>query len=190
MLKSDGKEIRDYIDKAVKKHVESNSYKIARQSIKDTIENMIIGEFYQQISGNVDSLMQGLYEGNIENRFYSIIRKRLPTSIIYVNEVTKIADNPPSPLKPLNVKEFFIPQITPLVYFLCKENRIVYIGQTVNIWSRIPCHIKDKNFDRIFYMDVRKEDLNKTENALIEYYDPEYNKTTKQIGPKHERQRR
>ena len=45
------------------------------------------------------------------------------------------------------------------VYFLMKRQRIVYIGQSINLPYRIGAHIRDgvKDFDKVFYVIVKKE---------------------------------
>ena len=137
MKKSDGKEIRSYIDKAIKKYIERDSYKLARKSIKDTIEHAILGECYTEIRQNVSNLMAGLYDSRLDNKLMLLIRKHLPTNIIYVSEYK----DPPPALKPLNVKQFMISPTTSGIYFLCRNNRIVYIGQATNLSKRIPSNV-------------------------------------------------
>lgn len=101
-----------------------------------------------------------------------IIKKLNRPKIIYVQEPPKI----PAQLIPLNVQEHFMAPVTPCVYFLCREDRIVYIGQSINISQRMAQHIPYKNFDRVFYINVHAEDLNAVESELIEYYNPELNR--------------
>ncbi len=175
------------INDAVNKRIESVVYKLSCQSIKDTIEHLIIGEFYEEIRNNVAKLMKNIYDGIIEANLVSIIRKRFPPNIIYVNEIKK----PLPQIASFGVKEVFALPTGPCIYFLCKENRIVYIGQSINIGMRIAQHVLNKNFDRVFYMDVKKEDLNKVESELIEYYEPEYNgRLFEKNNSGHEQQRR
>lgn len=171
MITIDEKKLKAMINDAVNRRIESNAYKLARQSIKDTIEHVIIGEFYQKIRNNVAELMKDLYDEKIENMLVSTIRKRFPPSIVYVNEFKEL----PPQLRSLMVKEVFALPSGSCIYFLCKSDRIVYIGQSINIGMRIAQHILDKNFDRVFYMNIQKDDLDRIESELIEYYAPEYN---------------
>jgi len=62
------------------------------------------------------------------------------------------------------------------VYFLCLNNEIVYIGQSVNVSSRIAQHFEAKEFDSVFYIPVPPCDLDRFETALIKYYQPILNK--------------
>ena len=188
MITIDENKLETMINVAVNKQLSSDTFKFARETIKDTIKNVIIGEFYQEIRNNVAELMKNLYDERIDEKFNSVIRKRFPPSIIYVNESRDI----PPQLIPLGVNEIFAPPNGPCIYFLCKEDRIVYIGQSIYLGSRLSEHITNKNFDRVFYMNVKKEDLSRVESELIEYYEPEYNGRPfmKYNHSGHERQRR
>ena len=187
MKKDDGKQIRAYIDKAVKENIDSYNYRLAHTCVKNIIDNVIIGEFYDKIRENVSDIMAELYESKVDNRLKSYIKKHIPPNIIYVNECKA----PPKQLAPLNVNEFVIPPKTSGIYFLCKDDRIVYIGQAYDLSKRIPQHVGSKNFDRVFYMNICKDDLTRVESELIDFYQPDYNKMriTKE-SKKHERQKR
>ena len=62
------------------------------------------------------------------------------------------------------------------VYFLLKDNEVVYVGQTTVGISRPMAHY-DKDFDRIKLMYCEVEELNELENKYIIKYNPKYNKT-------------
>jgi len=162
------------VDRAVKKHTEGKLYDKTRENMKIHIENMLEkGEIFRKIRESVDNIVEGLFEDRIEGMLRDVIRKHFPPNIIYVHEVS---EKPPQ-LSELPVKEFFSAPIFPCIYFLCRDNKIVYIGQSVNLSVRLGEHLKTKGFDRIFYMEVQACDLTETETRLIEYYDPELNKT-------------
>ena len=61
------------------------------------------------------------------------------------------------------------------IYFLLKEKKIVYIGQSVNIFSRINAHTKDKDFDEVRFFKCQREDLDKVEIFFIKLIKPELN---------------
>lgn len=75
----------------------------------------------------------------------------------------------------------------PGIYFLCKGKKIQYIGQAVNVSSRIINHISEgvKDFDSVFYVICPIKQLNELESALIKFYQPELNKTFK-TEPSHD----
>jgi hypothetical protein len=64
------------------------------------------------------------------------------------------------------------------IYFLLKENKIVYIGQTTRGINRIETHIKEKEkiFDSYSIFPTEKKLLDKIELENILYYKPIYNK--------------
>jgi hypothetical protein len=68
------------------------------------------------------------------------------------------------------------------VYALFKNEVIVYIGQSINPYSRIGQHTKDKEFDHFRLMPCLKERLTHWEDYLIWKYDPKYNIQKKRKG--------
>lgn len=74
------------------------------------------------------------------------------------------------------VKELSLSKIIG-VYFLVENNEVVYVGQSTDIASRIRKHQSDKFFNKVFYIECRKERLNEIENYFIISFNPEYNRT-------------
>jgi hypothetical protein len=62
------------------------------------------------------------------------------------------------------------------VYFLIDEDKIVYVGQSVNIYARIPNH-HDKKFDRYSYVPCKPQLLNILESLYIHCLQPKLNFT-------------
>lgn len=62
------------------------------------------------------------------------------------------------------------------VYFLILGQRIVYIGQSTNVFSRVKQH-KDKNFDRFTYIPCDPGNLDVMESLYIHYLRPPLNGT-------------
>jgi hypothetical protein len=69
----------------------------------------------------------------------------------------------------------------PGIYFLCKQKKIRYIGQTVNVASRIITHMSEglKDFDSVFFITCPRNSLSDLEISLIKYLKPELNKVYK-----------
>ena len=65
------------------------------------------------------------------------------------------------------------------IYFLYRKDEIQYIGQTVNILSRIGSHRQDKDFDKVFFLPVEADStlLEYIEMRFIDFYKPPLNKT-------------
>lgn len=62
--------------------------------------------------------------------------------------------------------------ITPTgVYFLIKNQSVVYIGQSVNVYNRVQNHT-DKDFDKFVYIECDKESLNILESLYIHTLKP------------------
>ena len=68
----------------------------------------------------------------------------------------------------------------PCVYLLLSEGHVVYVGQTINLSSRVDAHHKDGRhkgtFDQVLYQPCKIADLNKKEISLIRRYKPSWNK--------------
>ena len=63
------------------------------------------------------------------------------------------------------------------VYFLCKNNRIVYIGRSINVFGRVSEHRNywRENFDYAYFIEVDEDDLVEAEAALIRKIRPPMN---------------
>lgn len=61
------------------------------------------------------------------------------------------------------------------VYFLVHKKRIVYVGQSTNVFSRIVTHTQSKTFDSYVFMPCEKEMLDKLESLYIHFLLPPLN---------------
>lgn len=68
------------------------------------------------------------------------------------------------------------------VYFLIKNNKIVYVGQSVNAPARIPQHT-DKDFDSFAVIRCEKESLDALESLYIHLFKPGLNGKFCSDGP-------
>jgi len=59
------------------------------------------------------------------------------------------------------------------VYFLCREQQVVYVGQSVDIYSRLRAH---QDFDAAFAILLDRSDLNTVEGAFIRLLRPVRNR--------------
>jgi hypothetical protein len=64
----------------------------------------------------------------------------------------------------------------PCIYFLLKNEKVVYVGQTEYGLKRILCHPSDKDFDTIRTIKCKSEKLDEMEMKYIAKYQPLYNK--------------
>jgi excinuclease UvrABC nuclease subunit len=63
------------------------------------------------------------------------------------------------------------------IYFLILDDKIVYVGQSNNIYNRLARHIhgKSKNFNQFSFIEVPLDQLNMVETAYIHHFRPKYN---------------
>ena len=61
------------------------------------------------------------------------------------------------------------------IYFLISGDEVVYVGQSVNIYSRIQEHSKLKQFERYAYIHCSVEMLDKLESLYIHFLQPKLN---------------
>jgi len=59
------------------------------------------------------------------------------------------------------------------IYFLLKDEEIIYIGKSINIENRIKCH--SYNYDNIISLDCNKDNLSDMEKYFIEICSPKNN---------------
>ena len=61
------------------------------------------------------------------------------------------------------------------VYFLIKNEEIVYVGQSINVHSRITQHLASKDFDSVSFIACEKEHLDLLESMYILAFSPKLN---------------
>jgi hypothetical protein len=61
------------------------------------------------------------------------------------------------------------------VYFLIQDREIVYVGQSQKLPDRIQQHIPGKVFNRVAFLECKKENLLRLEQAYINLLCPRYN---------------
>lgn len=66
------------------------------------------------------------------------------------------------------------------IYFLCRREAVIYVGQSVNVSSRIATHANEgtKDFDRCFFLPVPRSQLDYVEAIFIEALEPPCNGIT------------
>ncbi len=63
------------------------------------------------------------------------------------------------------------------IYFLCRSDVVVYVGQAKCIAARVASHLKEKAFDNFWFVTVPIGGLNRAEARMIAKYDPCLNQT-------------
>jgi len=63
------------------------------------------------------------------------------------------------------------------IYFLVKNNEVVYIGQSRSIEVRVSAHIGSKDFDKAYFFECPIEELDEIEMELIRAVKPVLNTT-------------
>jgi len=62
------------------------------------------------------------------------------------------------------------------VYFLFKNNELVYIGKSTDIIGRLKHHLRTKDFDEYSFIELESDLLDAYERILINIYKPILNK--------------
>jgi predicted GIY-YIG superfamily endonuclease len=62
-----------------------------------------------------------------------------------------------------------------IIYFLFQDDKLIYIGKTTSLFSRLSGHKGDKRFNYISILEVSKEEYKETEIYYINKYKPECN---------------
>lgn len=72
------------------------------------------------------------------------------------------------------------------IYFLIRDDRIVYVGQSVHVEARLAAHAADmsKAFDKAVWYPCPRESLSATERAYLSALLPEYNNDPITLGLK------
>lgn len=67
-------------------------------------------------------------------------------------------------------------ELTRGIYFLFKNYELIYIGQSEDIFKRVPEHRGSKDFNNWLYIEYENENLNNVEAEFILKYQPKENK--------------
>ena len=81
--------------------------------------------------------------------------------------------------KPLNEDAKIYPVDTGMIgiYFLIKNNVIIYIGKSTNVMNRISQHKYEKDFSSYAIIECDENEMSYLEADMIAKYQPEYNKS-------------
>lgn len=72
------------------------------------------------------------------------------------------------------------------VYFLVHDGKVVYVGQSITVLSRMLSHLKDKKFDRILFIPAPHPECVALEAAFIRHLRPPENSPKTYPGPDRE----
>lgn len=61
------------------------------------------------------------------------------------------------------------------VYFLIENDKVVYVGQSLNIFSRVMQHVQNKKFARVAYIPCSQDQLDAIESLYIHALKPKLN---------------
>lgn len=137
-----------------------------------TIENKIffgVSETKKWLSENLVMQHQGKNIGNQQAMIINVVSPKLQCIDIPV-ELRAIA----AYLIPMELQSVESCQMSG-IYFLCDQGTVVYVGQSVNVLSRVGSHFGSKTFDFAFLLRVPKSDLNYVEGQFIRAMKPKYN---------------
>lgn len=62
------------------------------------------------------------------------------------------------------------------IYFLVQGDRIIYVGQSANVYQRASAHRSSKDFDKIHIIQCPVEELRRLESLYIKRFNPELNR--------------
>lgn len=68
------------------------------------------------------------------------------------------------------------------IYFLIDGEEIVYVGQSLDVYSRVTAHRSNKDFTHYSHFECEKADANELEDMYITLLDPHYNKKLNKYG--------
>lgn len=101
----------------------------------------------------------------------------LGSALIFNDLVSSVEDDLSSEMNP---SDFIV--IGPCIYFLIKQDSIVYVGKTVSLHYRICTHLlgnkntDPKDFDAVRYVKAPNEFIDRIEARFMLLIQPKYNK--------------
>ena len=119
-----------------------------------------------------------------ENNYIKVVKGHLNLEIKFL-QFSPVAEKTAVPSELSQIKELYELPLSALynasgVYFLCLDGAIQYIGQSVNVSSRISQHIseKKKKFNQIFFTPCPENQLNDLEGFLVRKFNPPLTKSS------------
>jgi hypothetical protein len=100
-------------------------------------------------------------------------REKMATKYVEEERADGLLSPPPKELSQLQGLIEHRPEKCCGVYFLVRDDKTVYVGESVSILSRVNQH-RDKDFNRVFYIQAG-EDRHDIEEYFIGKLKPEYN---------------
>lgn len=76
------------------------------------------------------------------------------------------------------------------VYFLIKDDEIIYVGKSVRIPNRLRDHQRGKDFDRVFFVECKEDELDDLEKRCIREFSPRLNRRLKKVVIKRVREKK
>lgn len=104
--------------------------------------------------------------------------KSLHDAIRIVVQPDRLSDTPPESISNIStLRQMPKHGYQPGVYFLCKGDEVVYVGQSTSPSGRIAQHTNDKlkDFDRVYLLPTPLSELNDMEAAFIHHLKPVLN---------------
>ena len=62
------------------------------------------------------------------------------------------------------------------IYLLLIKDRVFYVGQSVNVYSRLAQHRTERQFDKAMFIEVKQRDLARVEKFFILTLRPKWNR--------------
>lgn len=63
-----------------------------------------------------------------------------------------------------------------VIYFLLRNEELLYIGKSIQLPARIEAHASTKRFNRVLYFETPPTELAAIESAFIQHFRPPLNK--------------
>lgn len=135
--------------------------------------NILWHQSYENVQRELDKHRASMEKAEkaLDKKYHRIINKLLAqnNALIEIPEAIK---------EVTDIKKLHAEYVEAIVYFLLHNNKVVYVGQTRSEWpGRIREHLKtDKNFDQVYYIQVRRHEVDSLERYYIKKFKPKYNK--------------
>lgn len=104
--------------------------------------------------------------------------REIPAPVRVIVEAPRVSDFrkiPPSMREIIGLCDITEETIRTGIYFLCRDNALLYIGQSGNAASRIADHYRKYEFDCVLFLPWPRDDLDRIEAALIRALRPPIN---------------
>lgn len=183
------REIKKDISTAIKVEIMNWASEWVTNWAKNKLESLVTKDIKAGLKRIFSNELLDEYKAEMTLYFIDDLKKSLKTitpeiTTVVIDKSYEVAERQKLPAELILMKNIYHYKVDGAkmsapsgIYFLYKDNKLQYIGQSTCVTERIAAHIGLKDFDDAYFIPVSIEDLDHVETYLITIHKPPLNKS-------------